>query len=176
MGAYARGELMGWETLVIAGASAFNAYNTNKQGTAQAKAIARQGEQQAQNSADNSVRSIGSLQTSFLQSGLTLEGGPMAVLSQAGVKGQTDISRIAENANAASKNAVSAARTKALEQLSSGATNSSFMSSAGSFATDFGNGFTDSLNNAGTFQTGATPGDMNFVTDTRPISLPWSGA
>lgn len=122
---------MGWETLAIAGFSALNAVNTVNQGTAQAKAITQQAQQQAQVSADNTVRAGGKLTTSFLQSGLTLEGGPMDVLTQAFGKGQTDIARIASNANAASKNAVNSARTKALEGLASSAGMASLGSTVG---------------------------------------------
>lgn len=166
---------MGWETLVIAGVSAFSAMNTMKQGTAQAKAITAQGAIDAQNSANDTVRAGGKLTTSFLQSGLTLEGGPMDVLTQAFNKGSTDIANIAASANAQSKNTVNAARTKALTSLASSAAGASALSGAGSFASDFGSGFSDGFSNAATISTGATPGfSPSYGPTWQSQSLPWS--
>lgn len=112
---------MGWETAAAAGFSLLSASNKIDQGTAQAKALALQGKQQDQTIADNTVRSVGSLQASFLQSGITLDGGPNAVISQAFAKGFTDISRNTTNVNNAAKNAYNSARTAALDTLAGGA-------------------------------------------------------
>lgn len=143
-------------TLAIAGFSVLNAANTANQGTAQAKAAVQQGEYQTQQIADNTVRSAGALKTSFLQSGLTLDGGPMAVLSQAFAKGQTDIGRIATNANNTAKNDINTARTKALESLASstgvGSLGSSLFSGASSYVNNlFGS---PAATNAGGFSFG----------------------
>lgn len=148
---------MGWETLAIAGFAGLNAVNTMNAGTAQAQALAEEGGRQTKTIADNTIRTTGKLTTSFLQSGLTLEGGPMDVLTQAFAQGRTDISRTADNYNNQAKNAVSAARTKALSSLTSsfasagsglfsgGGLDSAF-TSAGSYLPD---NFAYGLNDAG---------------------------
>lgn len=120
---------MGIETVAIAGFAALQAANTLKEGDQQAKGIVKAAEYQASNSADNTLRGAGKLQTSFLQSGLTLEGGPMDVLTQAFGQGRTDINRLASNANNASKNAVNAARSKAIAGLMTAAGSASMGSS-----------------------------------------------
>lgn len=155
---------MGWETIAIAGFSALQAGNTLKAGQDQGKAIAQQAEQQAQNTADNTVRAAGKLTTSFLQSGLTLDGGPMDVLSQAFAKGNTDIGRIASNANTASKNAVNASRTKALQGLAS---------TAGTAA--IGNGIFSGLDSA-TDELGQVTGSWLDPSPTGPYLDPFSQA
>lgn len=144
---------MGWESLAFAGFNAMNAVNTVNQGTDQAKALAQQGTYQAKNIADDTVRSAGKLQTSFLQSGLLLDDGPNAVISQAFNKGYTDIGRTIDNANNASKNTVASARTKALQSLgqnaamlSSGGGGSNPFEQAGSYAPD---SFAYNLNSSG---------------------------
>ena len=110
---------MGWETLAIAGFSAMRAVNQMQQGESQANALVKQGEQEAQTSANNTVITAGKTQNSFLSSGLTLDGGPMAALTQIFNTGNTNISRIASNANNAADNAINSARTAALSTLAS---------------------------------------------------------
>lgn len=136
---------MGWETLAIVGFSALSGVVGMNQANSQAKGIARQGEIAAQDSANATIRSTGKLTTSFLNSGLTLEGGPMDVLKQAFRGGYTDIERIRSNANASAKNVVSSARTKAIQGLATSfagaSAASSIFSGVGDFATDVGNGF-----------------------------------
>lgn len=141
-----------------------------KAAKSQASAQAREGERQAMSIADQTVRTAGSLRNSFLTSGLTLEGGPMDVIAQAFAKGRTDIGRAAENANAASKNTVSSARTKMLQNLGTTAA-----VAVGGFASDFGNGFEYGFDNAATLQTGATPGIGNTWVPPWQVNqpLPW---
>lgn len=126
---------MGWETAATAGFGILSASNQIDQGKAQAQALADQGTYQEKNEADNTVRNIGKLQTSFLQSGIALDnlGGTQAVIGQAGQQGLTDISRTATNADNASKNAVNAARTAALNGLAKGVISSGIGSSVGGF-------------------------------------------
>ena len=117
---------MGWETGV---SSVFNAIQTsNALNTAQANAKAQtlQGQYQAQNIADNTVRAAGTLESSFLQGGISLQGGPQAVLAQAFAKGTTDISRTVTNANNQASNTINQARTNALSQIAN-----QFMKSSG---------------------------------------------
>lgn len=128
---------MGWETGVTSLVSAYNNFQSTNAATATAKAQIKEGEYQASNIADNTKRTAGSLQASFLQSGITLDGsdGANQVIAQAFAKGQTDISRTLENANNQAKNTMSAARTKALNSLGSTLTNS-YGGEAGSKAAD----------------------------------------
>lgn len=147
---------MGWEALASVGFSALNANSQMKQGTAAANAAITQAGYQAKDVADNTVRAGGKLQTSFLQSGIVLDGGdagsgPMAILSQAFAKGQTDIGRITANANQTAKNDINSARSKALAGLASGAVaGSSFLSTGlNNFGTDVGNGMTSAMNGTG---------------------------
>lgn len=160
---------MGWETLAIAGYSALNAENTLKTGKAAAKAAVQQGDYQVQQTADQTLRSAGTLKTSFLQSGLSLEGAPMDVLTQAFAKGQTDIGRIATNANATAKNDINSARTKALEGL---ATSAASAYSFTSFADNFSSGFSDAFSNPATLQTNAIPGFGSYG-PFEQTPLPW---
>lgn len=113
---------MSWETIVSGGSKLIGAFNTTNSGKAQADAIVTEGEQRAQNIADNTVRNIGKLKTSFLQSGIALDdvGGTQAVFAQAAQQGYTDIGRTISNANASAKNTYSAGRSAALDALLKG--------------------------------------------------------
>lgn len=163
---------MGWETLAIVGFQALQGAMGQSQARKEGKAITQQAERETMNIADNTLRRAGTLRNSFLSSGLTLEGGPMDVISQAFAKGRTDISRVAENANAASKNKASAARTKMLSDLGKTA-----IGAVGGFASDFGDGFQNGFDNAATFQTGAIPGfapdSFNNMGPYQQGPLPW---
>lgn len=114
---------MGWETVAVVGlnllSSAAKSNAAQQQGDVQAASYAQEGANNAKDVADNTVRAAGKLTTSFLQSGIQLEGGPQEVLSQAFAKGNTDIARTAANADAASQNALNAARQKMLESYAS---------------------------------------------------------
>ena len=147
---------MGWQALAIIGFQALSQVSGINAATKSAKAVAREGEYAAQQVADNTIRTTGKLTTSFLQSGITLEGGPMDVLKQAFSKGYTDISRIQTNANTEAKNIMSGARSKFIEKMAS-----MIVPSAASSLSSFGNAAQNGFNNAATFQTGATPGAGN---------------
>lgn len=121
MGAYARGEIVGVETIAIAGFTALSAYEKIQEGNSAAKAATQEGEYQITNAANDTVRQAGRLRSSFLSSGLTLDGGPLAAITQAFNAGNTNIARIAQNANNRSSNAMNAARSKALSTIASGA-------------------------------------------------------
>lgn len=113
---------MGWETGVSLGFNALQGFNKMQQGVAQSNAIAKTGENVAQNEADATVRKIGSLQTSFLHSGIALDniGGTSAVFQQAATQGYTNIQRTIANADAESANSFNAARTASLESIAHG--------------------------------------------------------
>ena len=112
---------MGWETLAmvdfqaVSGASQVSAARKN------AKAGVQEAERNALSVAEDTVRRAGTLRVSYLNAGIDLEGGPMDVISRAFAKGRTDISRIETNANTASKNTVSTARTKMIQGLAGSA-------------------------------------------------------
>jgi|GEM_PF-6594901 len=138
---------MGWETAV---SSAFNAFQTNNQlktAEANANAVTTSGDYQVQNIADNTVRQAGTVQSSFLQGGISLQGGPQQVLQQIYAKGNTDIARTATNSNNQASNIVNAARTNALNSIAQ-----QFMRSTGGTS-----GITSGLNSV-SFGTGSLNG------------------
>ncbi len=120
---------MGWGTAIFAAASIASARSTTSAAKAEAKAVVQQGTLAAKNKALETVAGTARLRSSFLNSGLTLEGTPNAVINAAYTTGLEDIGQISKNANTKSKNIMSAARTKAITQLisaASGAAGSSF--------------------------------------------------
>lgn len=146
---------MGWETGVTSLVSAYSSFEKTNQAKATADATIKEGEYQASNIADNTKRTVGSLQTSFLQSGLTLDSadGASNVISQAFSKGQTDISRTLDNANNSAKNTMSAARTAALTNLGSSLTSmwgakSGANTSSLTYGTDSWNGLGQEIGSA----------------------------
>lgn len=113
---------MGWETSVSLGFNALSGFNKMSEGKAQASAIVQSGENVAQNEADATVRKMGTLETSFLHSGIALDniGGTAAVFKQAATQGYTNINRTIANTNADAANKFNAARTASLESIASG--------------------------------------------------------
>lgn len=113
---------MGWETGITLAAGAASGYNKFQQGEAQSNAIVQQGENEAKNEADTTVRRLGSLETSFTHGGIALDnlGGTSAIFQQAAAQGMTNINRTISNANATSSNAFNSARTASLESIASG--------------------------------------------------------
>ncbi len=108
---------MGWETLAIVGFQAISGAQDVKAAKRQARAGVQEAENQSMSLADDTVRRSGSLRNSYLSAGLDLEGGPMQMIAGAFAKGRTDIGRIEANANAQSKNIVSAARSKMMKDI-----------------------------------------------------------
>lgn len=108
---------MGWETLAIAGFSALSANQTMREGKAASRALVAEAQINAENKAHDTVRAAGKLQNNFLNSGLTLEAGPMDIIQRAYSSGQRDVDRIVENANIRSQNKISSARTRAFEGI-----------------------------------------------------------
>lgn len=139
---------MGWETLAIVGFQALSSAQGMSAANKEAKGITAQGAFYAKQAADKTVQGTGKLKTSFLQSGLTLDGGPMDVLTQAFNKGYTDINQIKTNADNAAKNVVSAARSKALMSLAGSAAGAFGGSSFGEFGGSGWNGFGQELGSA----------------------------
>lgn len=106
---------MGWETLAMVGFQALINRSAHNAAKKQAKGVIQEGEYVAGNKARDTLRATGRLTTQFLQSGLTLEGGPSEAISQAFQAGYRDIGRIKSNYNTQAKNIMNAQRTKALE-------------------------------------------------------------
>ena len=108
---------LGWETAIQAGATVYGAISKNNAARTEAKAITEEARLQAENKAHETVREAGKLQSSFLSSGLTIEGTPTEVLKRAYQYGTEDINQIAKNANTRSKNIMTKARKEMLESF-----------------------------------------------------------
>lgn len=94
-----------------------SAVNTMHTAGKEAKAVTKQAQLDAKNKAISTKAKAAMQKTSFLSSGFTLEGTPMNVLDSTFTTGQQDISQIISNANTKSKNIISSARSKALNDL-----------------------------------------------------------
>ena len=110
---------MGIAAAALVGASVYSAYSGMQNAKKQSKALAEQGALEAENKATQVKAMAASQKTSYLSSGLELEGTPMAVLGSTYATGQKDIAQIISNYNTQSKNIMSEARTKALTSLAS---------------------------------------------------------
>lgn len=131
---------MGIETIAIVGLSALSAANQMQQGANAAKATIATATNQGNNLAKQSVVNGAKLQSSFLQSGLTLEGTPQAAIQQTYTTGLQDINTLADSANSKAKSKISQARTAALTGLAKSAA----FAGAGGFGS-----FEDDINSAG---------------------------
>lgn len=105
---------MTWATLAF---SALNAAQSLKAGRAEARAAVDAGNIAAINKSRETLVKAGRLQSSFLNSGVTLEGTPMTMIENAFDLGTKDINQIATNANTKGKNSMIQARSKALGAL-----------------------------------------------------------
>lgn len=105
---------MGIATAALLGLTAVGGLSGISDAKKNAKAIAAQGEQDALTSAQATQQKVSRAKVSFLNSGFTLEGTPMAALGGILNAGFQDVNNIAVNANSKAKNLVSAARTKAI--------------------------------------------------------------
>lgn len=153
---------MGWETAVSSAANAFQVSNNLNTADAQAKALITSAGYQTQNIADNTVRQAGSVESSFLQGGISLQGGPSQLLAQIFAKGQTDITRTATNANNASSNLMNSARTNALSSIAQ-----QFMRSSGGSS-----GLSSGLSNASNWA-GQKIGGALDPSPVGPYQSPW---
>lgn len=117
-----------WATVAIAAYTALKSYNQLEQGQSQAKAAVEQGQNEVTNAANNTFINAGKVRNSFLASGLSLDGGPLTAINQIINTGNTNIQRIATNANNTASNDIAAARTAALGTIAQGA-----MMAAGGF-------------------------------------------
>lgn len=132
---------MGVETAIIIGLSAASAVGQISNANREAKDTIKQGNLETQNKAKQIIARTAAAQSSFLTSGLTLEGTPSAALNSMFDSGLEDISQLGSNYNSKAKSIISQGRTAALGTL------------AGSFAgASFGSGgLTSAFESAGSY-------------------------
>lgn len=98
-------------------ATALSAVSTMTQARSEAKAKTQEAEIAAKNTAKEVAVKAGALQSSFLSSGLSLEGTPGSAISNVFKTGLEDIDLIRSNANTQSKNIMSAASNKVMGDI-----------------------------------------------------------
>jgi uncharacterized protein involved in outer membrane biogenesis len=108
-----------------------------KQAKAEAKAITQEGALNAANKARETRIKAARIKSSFLQSGLELEGTPSAAISDTFNVGIADTEQIIKNANTRSRNVMSSAFNSAV----SGIASSVGMAAMGGFGASQGAGF-----------------------------------
>lgn len=108
---------MGIETAIIVGLTAASAISGISAAKKEAKASIAEGNIALSNKAKEIKYKTGSLTSSFLNSGLTLEGTPMNVIEQAYNTGLEDLGAISSKYNTNSKNIMAKARTQAIMGL-----------------------------------------------------------
>lgn len=144
---------MGIETALIIGLSAVSAAGQIQNSKAQAKQIIAEGNIAAKNKAQETQLKAARIQSSFLSSGLTLDGTPNSVISGAYDTGIQDIQQIRSNYSSRAKNALSEGRTAALSSLAGSMAGASFGGSMGdlfsSGASYLPESFAYGLNDAG---------------------------
>lgn len=87
----------------------------------QATADIRQGEIESMNKAKEVRQRVARAKLSFLNSGISLDGTPRMSLQGMLESGAADVNQIADNANTRAKNTMSAARSKAIGDMTSAA-------------------------------------------------------
>ncbi len=113
-----------FSTLAIIGLTALQTVSQLKQSERAAETAIAQGELDAKTKAKETKLRAVRAQSSFLTSGLTLEGTPMAAIQDIFKTGLEDVEQISTNANRRSKNIISSGRTQALGTLASGVSGS----------------------------------------------------
>lgn len=114
------GDNMGIETISLiaaVGTTAFSAINTMTQAKQQAKATVQEANLNMKNKARETALKAASVKTSFLNSGLTLDGTPASSIDDVFNVGLADIDLLRTNANRASKNIMSSARMSVLSDV-----------------------------------------------------------
>ena len=109
-----------FSTLAIIGLTAFQAVSQIKQSEREAEATVKAGDLQAEAKGKETRLRAARAKSSFLTSGLTLEGTPMAAIGDIFKTGLEDIDQISTNTNTRAKNIISSGRTQALGTLASG--------------------------------------------------------
>lgn len=114
---------MSWESDVTASSSFLGAASQFANANSKNDATQTEANYTEQNQYNSTLRRAGSLQTSYLQSGIALDPNTAVnnVITQAFGQGQTDIQRTQANANATISNNNTAARAAALSGLGASA-------------------------------------------------------
>lgn len=99
------------------GLGLYGASQSVRQGKKDAAALIEQGNIEARNKAKEIQARAASQKTSFLNSGLMLEGTPMNVIESTFNTGAEDLGNLARNYNTAAKNAISKGRSQAISSL-----------------------------------------------------------
>lgn len=146
------------------GSGILGARSANKQAQANANAAVQQGnlelakmKKQGDVLKKATLSQVSSQKTSFLSSGLALEGTPMDVMGETydmGIKDlmdlQTDIGTVSNLYNQKSKNYITVGRSEAMNKLVSGVSSAAVMGVGGSFGDSFGFGSNTITAKAGT--------------------------
>lgn len=117
---------MGLETILILGFAALQANAAISQSESEADAVIGQANYNAENKSKETRLRAARQQVSFLNSGLTLDGTPMAAINNTFDIGIADINQITSNAETQAKNVLRAGRMEALSTLGSAAMGASF--------------------------------------------------
>lgn len=156
---------MGLETIAIIGLSLLQANQQMRTAESQAKATVRQGELAAGEKAKETRLRAARVQSSFLNSGLTLEGTPMMAIQDTFSTGLADVDQIRENANASSKNIISQGRAEALGTIASSVSGSfgsgDLFGGSSGFTVPF-TGSAPSISDGGLPMPGRKPTRINF--------------
>lgn len=121
---------MGLETALMIGFSALQAVSTIGAAKDQAKDTIAEGKMVAENKARETRLKADRARSSFLSSGITLEGTPMSALDDIYDTGLADIGQIGKNYSTQANNQLKAGRSEALGQFASGFSGMSLESSA----------------------------------------------
>ena len=108
---------MGIETLVLVGLSLFQASAAMSQAEDQADAAIREGDLRAKEKAKETRLRAARQKVSFLNSGLTLDGTPIAAINNTFDVGLEDVNQIQENSRIKAKNIIKSGRTEAIGKI-----------------------------------------------------------
>lgn len=111
---------MGIETIVLLGLTGLSTMNSINSSEKEAKATIAEGNIAASNKSKETRAKAARLSSSFLNSGLTLEGTPMSTIENTYNTGLEDINQISSNYNNKAKSIISKGRSSALSSFASG--------------------------------------------------------
>lgn len=147
---------MGIEVALIM--AAVSAVSSISAANKQAKQVVAQGEVAAMNKAKEVNARTARAQANFLNSGLSLEGTPMAAIQGMYDVGLQDVKQLRSNVNSQAKNIIAEGRNKALSALASSFAMASF-AGGGAPASNATSGFVGGA--SGGFVPGASGGIVN---------------
>lgn len=123
---------MGWETIVFAALTGLKAVSQMNAAEKMAKSTVREGELVAKEKAKEIRYKVARQTSSFLNSGLTLEGTPQDVIGETFSTGLEDINNIRGNYTAKAKNIISQGRSEAIGTIASAFSGTALGGSMGS--------------------------------------------